>query len=182
MGAIIAMAVVLCSFFLRDFLVFRIGPQARTRQRLVIYAIALAVYLMAFLTVTSSLAPLEILHRVRTPFWSTTILAIHLVFAAASIWMRRARQYQWVWLVVISPNPLLISILAVCSRTLARVSPLDVAGGLLASVLWTALLLTSIQWSRRTPVDRQEEDFSVEVAAVTNSFALMFVPFELLFG
>jgi hypothetical protein len=116
------------------------------------------------------------------PVAAIVIVATHLVLGVACLWMRRANRYDLAWLVVVAPNPLLVTSAIIFSRML--LAPPSTFGssivGCLASTVWAAFLWLAIRWSRRTPVDAHELDFSVEFAGITNGFALMFVPFELL--
>jgi len=183
MGSVIAIAVVLCTFLMRDFLVFRMA-NGTTSRRLLIYSSALTVYLSVFSIALRSSTGAEIFHRLRSPIPAFILLGIHLLLGIVCFWMRHAGRYDRAWLVVTAPNPLLVSSLAIWSRMM--IVPLSAwescVLALAASGLWAGMLWSAIRWCSRTPVDSVERDFSFEFAGITNSFALMFVPFELLFG
>lgn len=183
MGGVIAIAVVLCIFLMRDFLVFRMA-NGTTSRRLIMYGLALTVYLSGFLIALRSLSGNDIFHRLRSPVAALAILGIHLLLGGVCFWMRHTGRYDRAWLVATAPNPLLVSSIAICSRML--IVPLNTwencALALAASALWITILWWAIRWSRRTPVDALERDFSFEFAGIANGFALIFVPFELLLG
>jgi hypothetical protein len=183
MGSVIAIAVVLCTFLMRDFLVFRMS-NGTTPRRLIIYGLALTVYLGGFLIAVRSLSAKEIFHDLRSPVAALTLLAVHLFLAGVCFWMRHAGRYDRAWLVVAAPNPLLVSCLAISSRVLLIPQGAWENCAIVCATcgLWIAVLWLAIRWSSRTPVDPLELDFSFQFAGIANGFALMFVPFEILFG
>ncbi len=158
------------------------SPASGVARRLSLYAATLTVYLIAFSFASRFMIGAQILGLVRTPAGALIIVLVHLLLGGGCFWMRWKGRHQLAWLTVVAPNALLIVGLVIfCRMLIAPGNSLeDIIFACAASIVWTACLWLAIHVTRRTPVDAQELDFSIEMAGLTNGFALMMVPFEML--
>lgn len=179
---ILVALVVLPIFFARDCFLLRMGPVATTLARLRMYAGADLASVIVLSVVTTSLTT----HRLLQHFASLPVcLSVVLFFgalAAICVWVRRTERHHLAWRIAVLPNPIQAGGVVLLARFILPVnSPLasPVAAALVAC-LWVALVGLSVWRTRSSLMDVQELDFSLQLAGLVNSAALILPPLLLL--
>jgi hypothetical protein len=171
---------ILCFFLLRDFLLLKMGPPSKVLARLRVYAGVLLGSELLFSVATSPLTTERLLQLARSP---RVILPLALFYAALAIlclWVRRTDRHNIAWFIAILPNPLLVIGIAIVARWLApAVSPAtNIVGPSLLACLWIAAVSLFVRAARHAPQDVPELDFSLGLAGLVNSIALLALPIE----
>src|SRR5437899_664067 len=99
---------VLVAFGVRDFLLLKTGPAARTFARLGVYSIVLVTSSMFFSAATFTLTIDRLVELIRSPRVAWSFVLLYGVMLGACLWVRRTARRDLAWLIAVIPNPLLI--------------------------------------------------------------------------
>lgn len=182
MGTALLIPLVLSIFLVRDHLLLRMGPRRTTFVRLRAYAISLLMSGIVAAASTFALEPSRLLRTLLAPAVALPVVLFYGVLAIACIWVRRTDNHHFAWYFAVVPNPLLALGFAMFARlALASAWPYAViVVALLLACLWIGLIVVSVWWTRNTPLDVPDLDFSLGLAAIVNSVALILLPLALI--
>lgn len=178
MSTVILISFVLPTFFVRDWLLLRMGPAATIVARLREYAFVLLASIVLFSAITFSVGTERLLEIVLSPTVTVPVVLLYGVVLAVCIWIRRTDRHQVAWRIALSPNPVLILAIATLARFIPpRVSALGtVVVTALLAFLWIGLIGLSVWAARNTPLDVPDLNFSLGLAGLVNSAVLMLLP------
>jgi hypothetical protein len=179
MSTVILVFFVLPMFFARDWLLLRMGPVETTVVRLRQYGVVLLLSMVLLSTLVYSASTESILEVVFKPLVTSAVVMFYGVLLAICIWIRRTDHHQVAWLIAILPNPVLIGAIAVLARMFFPETSqfTTILGSALLTFLWISLIGFSVWEARNTPLDVPDLDFSLNIAGLVNSAALMLLPF-----
>ncbi|MBZ5634492.1 MAG: hypothetical protein LAO55_15320 [Acidobacteriia bacterium] len=178
MSIVILISFVLPVFFLRDWLLLRMGPAVTIVARLREYALVLLASVTLFSTIMFSVGTGRLLEIVLSPSAILPLVLLYSVLLAVCIWIRRTDRHQFAWRIATIPNPVLVGAIAVVARLfLPPASPFArVLGTILLTFLWIGLIGLSVWEARNTPLDVPDLNFSLNLAGFVNSAVLMLLP------
>lgn len=169
---------VLPTFFVRDWLLLRMGPAATIVARLREYAFVLLASIVLFSAITFSAGTGRLLEIVLSPSVTLPVVLLYCVLLAVCIWIRRTERHQVAWRIALFPNPLLVLAIATLARFIlprASVFGAVVITPLLAC-LWIGLIGLSVWKARNAPLDVPDLNFSLGLAGLVNSAVLLLLP------
>jgi hypothetical protein len=179
MGLLICSCCVLALFFLRD--VFILGSkQKHFLGKLLLYIILMSLYLEAAMRIAYSLPQQRALNLLSAPFVWTGVLAMHLGLWRFAAWMKRVPHGKGrMWLTVIAPAPMfLLSAIVVSHRIVGVVDSSGVlTAGLIASAIWTMLVLAGVLAFRLVYCGWEDWDCVADVVAITSWTGIGILPF-----
>jgi len=178
MSTVILISFVLPVFFVRDWLLLRMGPVATVVARLRQYALVLLVSIILFSAATFTVGTERVLEIVLSPSVTLPVVLLYSVLLAVCIWIRRTDRHQIAWRIALFPNPILVLAIAMLARfVLPRLPALGtVVVAPLMAFLWTGLIGLSVWKARNTPLDVPDLNFSLNLAGYVNSAVLMLLP------
>jgi len=178
MSTVILISFVLPTFFVRDWLLLRMGPAAAIVARLREYALVLLASIVLFSAITVAVGTERLLEIVLSPSVTLPIVLLYCVLLAVCIWIRRTDRHQVAWRIALFPNPVLVLAIATLARfILPRVSVFGaVVVTPLLACLWIGLIGLSVWGARNTPLDVPDLNFSLGLAGLVNSAVLLLLP------
>ena len=143
MSTVILISFVLPTFFVRDWLLLRMGPAATIVARLREYAFVLLASIVLFSAITFSAGTGRLLEIVLSPSVTLPVVLLYCVLLAVCIWIRRTERHQVAWRIALFPNPLLVLAIATLARfILPRAS-------VFGAVVITPFAGLSVDWPHR---------------------------------
>ena len=155
-------------FFTRDFFLLRMGPRSKRSIRLGAYSLILlatVISVPAFSSVErASLEPLM-----------AAIMCLYAALGFLSILARKTNRHDLAWLLAAAPNPVLaLGLSRIVTIVLPRgLSGAFLAGTVVAACIWIALTACCVKRADHTPMKLPDLDFSLTIAAVVNSAAML---------
>src|ERR1019366_8215452 len=178
MSTVILISFVLPTFFVRDWLLLRMGPASTIVARLRKYAFVLLISIVLFSAITFSVGTERLLELVFSPSVTLPVVLLYCVLLAVCIWIRRTDRHQVAWRIALFPNPVLVLAIATLARLiLLRASVLGaVVLTPLLGCLWIGLIGLAVWEARNTPLDVPDLDFSLGLTGLVSSAVLMLLP------
>jgi hypothetical protein len=182
MSAGILVVFVLPIFFVRDCFLLRMGRVATTLARLKIYAATVLASVIVLSVVTISFTT----ERLLKEWASLPVCLAGLLFYGAllvmCIWFKRTERHRFAWRIAALPNPILAGGIVLLARIILPIhSPSATAlGATLVACLWCGIIGLSVWRMRAALMDVPDLDFSLQLAGLVNSAAVV-LPFLGLF-
>jgi hypothetical protein len=173
--------VILGFFLLRDILLLKIGPSAKIFPRLRIYAATQLISVALASAATHDLDSAHLLQFSTSPRIVFPIMMFYAGLAALCFWVRRTDRHHRAWLMAAVPNPVLVLGVMVVARfaTAGWLHNSAIFAPSLLACLWIGVVGFALRGSDERR-DVSELDYSLGVAALVNSIALVALPAEFL--
>ncbi|HEY4359580.1 MAG TPA: hypothetical protein VGN17_01360 [Bryobacteraceae bacterium] len=172
------LSIILAAFVVRDFLLLRMGPDARIVRRLLAYAIVTFTSASIVLVTTRSLGVDGLLQLLRTPGITLVSALFYGGLLALCLWIRQTDRHHFAWLIAVIPNPLLVLALVVHTRLILE--PTSASAATLSATwpvwLWIGTITFAVIGTRSIRLGLKDLDGSLYIAAFVNSVALVVLP------
>ena len=178
---IVLVAVLATVFYIRDYLLLRMGPSKKIPRRVVLYLGATFAAIAVSRWVAAQLLTADAANKFGP--WNVVILALilHFVIGGLCLWMKCTDRHHWAWILSIVPVPVFWLGFAVATlpgyqpSSLRRVEPL---------VWWIPLVLAvtaarAAFASRRQPMEVDDLDFALDLSGWSNLLIVWILPVAL---
>jgi hypothetical protein len=168
----------LAAFAVRDFLLLKMGVDAKTFRRLLLYAVVVFVSTVVFFAATVSVENDRLLQILRAPRVVWPVMLFYGALAAVSFRIRLTDRHDLAWPLAAIPNPVLVLGLSVLTRFVFHsASPyISIMSAVLFTSLWIAVIVLSVWVTMPGRLEVAEMDFSVNLASVVNLAAILVMP------
>jgi hypothetical protein len=172
-----ACLVVICIFVLRDVFLLGVASQ-RGYRKLLIYAVVSSSYLTTAVIAAYAFSFSAIIHSLRLPSVCAAIIAFHIVLWRTAVWFKNQPVHDGMWLIALTPAPMLIFSLLVTSYVLAEQSGSDktVTWSAFFAAGWILFVCAGAAAFRFAYRGWQDHTFVADLAAAASWTGLMIVP------
>jgi hypothetical protein len=177
MGIPFCTCVVLCIFFVRD--VFLLGSAVeQVRRKLAIYFVTTSFYLVAAISLASSLSSNRAAELLSSAAIWAPALGIHGILWCAAVWLKRRPDRDAMWVIALVPAPMLIlAVVAVSHYAAPILGSLDgFHTGLALSAAWLGLVLLGVLGFRALYRGWKDDAFVGDLAVIAGWTGIWILP------